>query len=89
MTGQDVVCPNCGEQGFDGQGSVTVGGTPMYLRVCWSCGTRFACEDKPDITEERTNHPGINDYIEVQAYARRREELARKRGRKNAETDHS
>jgi hypothetical protein len=41
----DVCCPECGEQGFDGQGYTTVEGTRMYLRKCWSCATRFAVED--------------------------------------------
>lgn len=42
----DVICPSCGEQGFDGRGHVTVEGTRMYLRGCWRCGTEFAVEDK-------------------------------------------
>lgn len=42
-------------------------------------------EAEMDLTEDQVNSPGVNDYVEVQAYARRREELARGRGRKNAE----
>lgn len=42
---RDTICPNCGEQGFDGQGYVIVEGIQMYLKQCWSCGVRFACED--------------------------------------------
>lgn len=42
-----AICPHCGEHGFDGQGYVLVEGIQMYLRQCWDCGTRFACED-PD-----------------------------------------
>jgi len=42
---RDVVCPSCGEQGFDARGFVTVQGTRMFLRGCWNCGTEFAVED--------------------------------------------
>lgn len=50
---QETSCPNCSEQGFDGQGYVTVEGTQMYLQRCWSCGTRFACEDTDDAESHR------------------------------------
>jgi len=39
-------CPNCGEQGFDGQGHFMVGGIKMYRKRCWDCGHRFAVEVK-------------------------------------------
>lgn len=41
----EVHCPNCQQQGFDGQGIVIVEGTRMFLRRCWNCDTRFATED--------------------------------------------
>ena len=48
-----VVCPSCGEQGFDGRGHVLVQGTRMYLRGCWNCGVEFAVEDPhPDAPDE-------------------------------------
>lgn len=42
---KDVVCPSCGQQGFDGRGHHTVAGTRMYVYGCWNCGTEFAVED--------------------------------------------
>jgi uncharacterized Zn finger protein len=39
-----VVCPSCGEQGFDGRGHVVVEATKMYLRGCWNCGVEFAVQ---------------------------------------------
>lgn len=47
---RDVICPSCGEQGFDGRGVVYVGDTRMYLRGCMNCGVEFAVEtDQPVI----------------------------------------
>lgn len=40
----DVVCPECTNQGFDGQGVVLVEGKRMLLRTCWECGNQFASE---------------------------------------------
>ena len=39
-----VICPSCGEQGFDGQGTASVFDSRMYLRACWNCGTKFGVE---------------------------------------------
>ena len=41
--------------------------------------------DEISITEEQANSLGLTDWIEMQAGQDRREELARERGRKNAE----
>lgn len=41
--------------------------------------------DKISMTEEQANSLGLTDWIELQAAQDHREELAKKRGRKNAE----
>jgi len=41
---KDVICPSCGEQGFDARGVAHVGETRMLIRGCWNCGTEFAVE---------------------------------------------
>jgi len=47
---EDVVCPVCGEQGFDMVGTAVVEDVEMALTTCWNCGTRFATE-RPDNIE--------------------------------------
>jgi transcription elongation factor Elf1 len=47
----DDVCPHCGGQGFDGQGSVLVDDMTMVVKRCWNCGTRFAVE-LPGVRDE-------------------------------------
>jgi transcription elongation factor Elf1 len=47
---EDVVCPFCGEQGFDLQGFPVVDDVEMSLKTCWNCGNQFATE-RPDNIE--------------------------------------
>jgi rRNA maturation protein Nop10 len=42
---EDVICPSCGEQGFDGLGPRDGGNCRMYLLKCWNCGLKFAVQD--------------------------------------------
>lgn len=60
---RDVVCPSCGEQGFDAQGHVVVEGTRMFLRQCWNCGKRFAVEDDNPIRPDGGVEPGVDISI--------------------------